>query len=82
MPARGWAPAKRSPSPHSAALAITGAFTLQTSVRTEVTGDALREILKEFADVRNRPVPAEELENAKRALSVEERRLAGLAVSY
>ena len=43
-------------------------FTLQTSVRTEVTGDALREILKEFADVRNRPVPAEELENAKRAL--------------
>ena len=43
-------------------------FTLQTSVRTEVTGDALREMLKEFADIRTRPVPADELENAKRAL--------------
>jgi predicted Zn-dependent peptidase len=43
-------------------------FSLQTSVRTEVTGDALREILKEFADIRTRPVPADELENAKRAL--------------
>lgn len=43
-------------------------FTMQTSVRTEVTGDALREILKEFGDIRNRPVPADELENAKRAL--------------
>ena len=43
-------------------------FTMQTSVRTEVTGDALREILKEFADIRNMPVPAVELENAKRAL--------------
>jgi predicted Zn-dependent peptidase len=43
-------------------------FSLQTSVRTEVTGDALREILKELADIRNRPVPADELENAKRAL--------------
>lgn len=43
-------------------------FSLQTSVRTEVTGDAMREILKEFADIRNRPVPADELENAKRAL--------------
>ena len=43
-------------------------FSSQTSVRTEVTGDALREVLKEFADIRNRPVPADELENAKRAL--------------
>ena len=43
-------------------------FESQTSVRTEVTGDALRELLKEFADIRNRPVPADELENAKRAL--------------
>ena len=43
-------------------------FSLQTSVRTEVTGEALAEILKEFADIRNRLVPAEELENAKRAL--------------
>jgi predicted Zn-dependent peptidase len=43
-------------------------FASQTSVRTEVTGDALRELLKELADIRNRPVPADELENAKRAL--------------
>jgi predicted Zn-dependent peptidase len=43
-------------------------FASQTSVRTEVTTDALREILKEFADIRTRPVPAEELQNAKRAL--------------
>ena len=43
-------------------------FSLQTSVRTEVTGDALREMLKEFADIRTQPVPRDELENAKRAL--------------
>ncbi len=43
-------------------------FSLQTSVRTEVTGDAMREMLKEFATIRNQPVPADELENAKRAL--------------
>ena len=43
-------------------------FASQTSVRTEVTADALRELLKEFADIRNRPVPTDELENAKRAL--------------
>jgi predicted Zn-dependent peptidase len=43
-------------------------FQLQTSVRTEVTGDALREMLQEFADIRNRQVPVDELENAKRAL--------------
>jgi predicted Zn-dependent peptidase len=43
-------------------------FELQTSVRTEVTGDALREIVKEFGDIRNQLVPSDELENAKRAL--------------
>ena len=43
-------------------------FSSQTSVRTEVTAEALREVLKEFADIRTRPVPADELENAKRAL--------------
>jgi predicted Zn-dependent peptidase len=43
-------------------------FSTQTSVRTEVTGDALTEILKEFADIRDRRVPADELEGAKRAL--------------
>jgi len=43
-------------------------FVSQTSVRTEVTADALREVLREFADIRTRPVPADELQNAKRAL--------------
>ncbi len=43
-------------------------FATQTSVRTEVTGEALTEILKEFADIRDRKVPADELEGAKRAL--------------
>ena len=43
-------------------------FASQTSVRTEVTADALREVLREFADIRTRPVPADELQNAKRAL--------------
>jgi zinc protease len=43
-------------------------FATQTSVRTDVTGDALAEILKEFADIRDRQVPADELEGAKRAL--------------
>jgi predicted Zn-dependent peptidase len=43
-------------------------FAVQTSVRTEVTAEALREVLKEFADIRDRLVPATELANAKRAL--------------
>ena len=43
-------------------------FTASTSVRTEVTGPALEELLKEFRDIRDRQVPAVELENAKRAL--------------
>ena len=43
-------------------------FAVQTSVRTEVTGPALEETLKEFRDIRDRLVPAEELANAKRAL--------------
>jgi zinc protease len=43
-------------------------FSSQTQVRTEVTGDALAEILKEFADIRDRLVPPDELEGAKRAL--------------
>jgi zinc protease len=43
-------------------------FTVNTSVRTEVTGAALDEILKELRDIRDRAVPADELEGAKRAL--------------
>ncbi len=43
-------------------------FVLQTSVRTEVTGPALEEIFKELRDIRDRPVPADELGLAKRAM--------------
>jgi zinc protease len=43
-------------------------FVTSTNVRTEVTGPALDELLKEFRDIRDRAVPAEELEDAKRAL--------------
>jgi len=43
-------------------------FVLQTSVRTEVTGPALEEIFKEMRDIRDRPVPADELGLAKRAM--------------
>lgn len=46
----------------------TNDFSAATSVRTEVTGPALREILKEFVDIRDREIPAEELGGAKRAL--------------
>ena len=40
-----------------------------------MTGPAIDEFLKEFRDIRERPVPAEELENVKRAL------VAGFALS-
>lgn len=43
-------------------------FVLSTSVRTEVTGPALEEIFKELRDIRDRLVPADELDGAKRAL--------------
>jgi predicted Zn-dependent peptidase len=43
-------------------------FSANTSVRTEVTGPALEELLKEFRDIRDRLVPADELEGAKRAI--------------
>jgi predicted Zn-dependent peptidase len=43
-------------------------FALNTSVRTEVTGGALEEIVKEFRDIRDRSVPSDELELAKRAM--------------
>jgi zinc protease len=43
-------------------------FSSATSVRTEVTGPALEELLKEFSDIRDRAIPADELANARRAL--------------
>jgi len=50
-------------------------FVVSTSVRTEVTGPAMEEIFKELRDIRDRAVPLEELDGAKRAL------VAGFALS-
>lgn len=43
-------------------------FTAGTQVRSEVTEPALTEILKQFADIRDRAVPADELADAKSAI--------------
>ncbi len=50
-------------------------FMASSSVRTDVTGPALDEFLKEFRRIREEAVPSEELENAKRAI------VAGFALS-
>jgi predicted Zn-dependent peptidase len=52
-----------------AASRATNYFSTSTSVRTEVTEPAVAEILKEFQDIRERPVPAEELADAKSAIA-------------
>ena len=44
-------------------------FQASTSVRTEVTEPALSELLKQFADIRDRPVPADELGDARSAIA-------------
>jgi len=43
-------------------------FGASSSVRTDVTEPALQEFLNEFRDIRDKPVPPEELEDAKRAI--------------
>jgi predicted Zn-dependent peptidase len=43
-------------------------FIASTSVRTEVTEPALTELIAQFADIRNRAVPADELADAKSAI--------------
>ncbi len=45
-----------------------GAWTSNTSVRTEVTEPALNDLLAEIADLRDTPVPDKELADAKRAI--------------
>lgn len=57
------------------AQAFKNHFAASSSVRTAVTGPALDEFLKEFEDIRSRPVPKQELEEAKRAI------VAGYALS-
>jgi zinc protease len=46
-----------------------GAWTASTSVRTVVTEAALTDLLAEIAEMRDRPVPASEFEDAKRAIA-------------
>jgi predicted Zn-dependent peptidase len=45
-----------------------GSWQSSTSVRTEVTEPALRDLLAEIAELRDAPVPASELADSKRAL--------------
>jgi zinc protease len=52
-----------------------GDWSAQTSVRTDVTEPALTDLLAEIAEMRDKPVPADELEDAKRAI------VAGFALS-
>jgi zinc protease len=57
------------------ATRYVGDWSAQTSVRTEVTEAALTDLLAEVAEMRDKPVPADELEDAKRAI------VAGFALS-
>jgi zinc protease len=50
------------------ATRVINFFTASTSVRTDVTVPALTEILKEFRDIREQAVPADELADAKSAI--------------
>jgi zinc protease len=52
-----------------AATKYTAHFTSSMSVRTGVTEPALADLLKEFHEIRDVPVPKEELEGAKRAMA-------------
>ena len=45
-----------------------GSWTSSTSVRTEVTEPALTDLLAEIAELRDKPVPENELADAKRAI--------------
>ena len=45
-----------------------GSWTSSTSVRTDVTEPALSDLLAEIAELRDKPVPAPELADAKRAI--------------
>src|SRR5215217_4021830 len=45
-----------------------GTWTSSSEVRTDVTAGAMTEFMKELNSLRDEPVPAEELDNAKRAI--------------
>ena len=50
------------------ALQYRGDWSASTSVRTAVTEAALTDLMAEIAEMRDKPVPASEFEDAKRAL--------------
>ena len=50
------------------ALQHRGDWSVSTSVRTAVTADALRDLMAEIAEMRDKPVPASEFSDAKRAI--------------
>jgi zinc protease len=50
------------------ATPYVGAWTTTTSVRTDVTEPALRDLMNEIAQMRDTPVPEKELADSKRAL--------------
>jgi zinc protease len=50
------------------ATKVLNHFTASTSVRTEVTEPALAELLKQFSEIRDKPVPVDELADAKSAI--------------
>lgn len=45
-----------------------GDWSASTSVRTAVTADALRDLMAEIAEMREKPVPASEFQDVKRAI--------------
>ncbi|HAK56917.1 MAG: pitrilysin family protein [Vicinamibacterales bacterium] len=57
------------------ALRYRGDWDASTEVRTEVTGDALAELLRELERIRDEPVPNQEFQDAKRNI------VAGFALS-
>lgn len=50
------------------ALKYRGVWTASTSVRTQVTEAALNDLLAEITEMRDKPVPASEFEDAKRSI--------------
>ena len=50
------------------ALKYRGTFQANTEVRTDVTGGSMKELMYELKRIRDEKVPAEEFENAKRAI--------------
>ena len=50
------------------ALNYRGDWSASTSVRTAVTADAMRDLMAEIAEMREKPVPASEFSDSKRAI--------------